>query len=370
MLGAAPAAATATEPGVGGHAALALLNAQRAANGIPAGITFRQDWADNCQKHVNYEEKNGGALTHEEQPGNPWYTDGGAEAGHNSVLGGVWTGGTSPYGTNPYESAPIHLMQLLGPKLSETGIWGGCAYTWPGYNRPDPSPPRMLSYPGNGTTGIYTSEVANEGPYVPGDFVGLPQGTRTGPHLFVLGWGTPRGALSKASLTGPAGAVSVRTVDNHSGDSRFNLGLYLPAGGMIIPVHPLASGTRYTARATFTSDAPSASYPVVFSFTTAGPAPPHVPPARFTGVRARRHGARATVRGTLVPKLRAQRVRIKLISARGRTVAARTVRTGSNGRISTAFHIRRSAGRLRAVLHVDGSSHYGAKSSTYEVRHA
>jgi hypothetical protein len=27
------------------------------------------------------------------------------------------------------------------------------------------------------------SEIAHEMPFVPGDFVGLPQGTRTGPHL-------------------------------------------------------------------------------------------------------------------------------------------------------------------------------------------
>ena len=154
-------------------------------------------------------------------------------------------------GANPWETAPIHLMQLLGPSLSMTGYAPGCMFTWPGYQRADPPAPILLSYPGEGTRFIYARERASESPFVPGEFVGLGSGALTGPHLYVLAWGAGSGQITSASLTGPAGPVAVKTVDNTTRGSRGNLGGYLPAGGMIIPVAPLAPGSIYTASVTF-----------------------------------------------------------------------------------------------------------------------
>jgi hypothetical protein len=151
--------------------------------------------------------------------------------------------------------APIHLMQLLSPDLSSTG-WADdgtdiCMITWSGFNRPPPATPQLLTYPAAGTNFIYPSEVAAEWPFTPGDFVGLPDGSTTGPYLLVFGDGTGRGAITAASLTGPTGPVEVKTVDDTTTGAGGDLGAYLPAGGMIIPVSPLLPGATYKASVTF-----------------------------------------------------------------------------------------------------------------------
>lgn len=237
--------------------AIAALNAQRAANGLPAGIVENASWSADCAAHTDYLKLNGGTLSHEEVAGRPGYTENGAWAGSNSVLssGPDWFDG----GLNPFESAPIHLMQLLAPQLAvagaatSTGPYGviGCMTTWPGYTRPNPATPVLLSYPGNGRTDVPAVEVADEMPFVPGDFVGLPDGAESGPYLYALAWGTGRGQLVSASLTGPDGPVAIRTVDNTTSTDRGNLGSYLPPGGMLIPVAPLTARATYTATAVF-----------------------------------------------------------------------------------------------------------------------
>lgn len=271
--------------------ALALLNAQRASNGLPAGIALRGDWSVNCAKHYDYMLKTG-TMEHREDPASPYYTPEGNEAAGSSVLGGTWSmsldpGTADPYASNPYESAPIHLMQLLGPELSETGIAPACTYTWDGYNRPAPAVAQVLTYPGDGTRGIYWHETAAELPFVPGDKIGLPQGTTTGPHLMIFGWGTGfdltqrgRGMIGDVALAGPNGRVDVRTVDFRTP------GMYgpMPPGGMIIPVRPLAPDATYTATGTLTGAPGQGGYATVlpfrFTFTTGRQAPPDSPDSR------------------------------------------------------------------------------------------
>ncbi|MDX6679599.1 MAG: hypothetical protein QOE31_3651, partial [Solirubrobacteraceae bacterium] len=41
---------------------IAALNAQRAANGIPAGIVEQPDWTRACRDHMAYIAANGGTL--------------------------------------------------------------------------------------------------------------------------------------------------------------------------------------------------------------------------------------------------------------------------------------------------------------------
>lgn len=245
LLVAAPAASAAITPA----GAIAELNAERAANGLPHAITERADLSRGCALHDSYERINGHQLTHQEDSSKPGYTTEGAYAGANSVLalGAPW--GTT---SNPWETAPIHLDQLLAPRLAqmgvdETGDAFDCATTWPGMTGPPPATSVVYSFPGDGRSDVPASEQAAEGPFVPGDFVGLPQGTTTGPHIFV--WGDEAGATSAssvqvqaASLAGPQGPVEVRWVDQ----STDRIGPYL-TGGIVIPVRPLAPATRYFA---------------------------------------------------------------------------------------------------------------------------
>jgi hypothetical protein len=260
--------------------AIANLNAQRTTNGIPAGITETPSASADCAEHNNYERMNGGVLTHTETMSAPGYTTGGAEAGSTSVLAGDSNWNTA----NPWESAPIHLSQLLDPYLQSMGVDDSngfvCATTLPpeaGF-RIGPAQPTAYSYPGNGQKNWPTQEKAFEAPFTPGDLVGLPQPRVTGPYLFFLfagPWGgfSATVTLSSASLTGPSGPVAIKTADGgtSTGSGGLNLGAYIGSTAMVIPVSPLAAGATYTAKATGTaSEGGSFSWPVSgrFSFTT------------------------------------------------------------------------------------------------------
>jgi len=213
-------------------------------------------------------------LTHFEQPGDRGYSVGGAYAGKNAVLthGGSWDNG------NPYENAPLHLDQLLAPRLTSLGSADAdgysCTTTFPGWTGPDPPAMTVYSYPGNGST-IYPSEVAREQPWTPGELAGIPQGRRTGPYLLVFvdapGQSTFRNpaTLSNATLDGPEGPVAVATVDGSTPvPTGGTLGPYMYPGGFIIPRDPLAPGTTYHAHVVVTFAGVQTARD--WSFTTSG----------------------------------------------------------------------------------------------------
>ncbi|HEU4976814.1 MAG TPA: hypothetical protein VFT50_17105 [Baekduia sp.] len=238
----APASAPAVPASVG----IAALNAQREANGIPGGIVEDPAWSVGCDHHISYLQANGGNLTHDELRGRPGYTADGDSAGNSSVLslGDSWTTG------NPWETAPIHLHQLLGPRLSVTGVADRdryvCMVTWPGYQRPAPADWITYTYPGPGVVGYAFEETAFESPFTPGEKVGIPQGTKTGAYLYVMFDGPFDHATARttaASLTGPDGPVAIAVVDNDTPD----VGGYLPPGMELIPRRPLRPRTTYTA---------------------------------------------------------------------------------------------------------------------------
>jgi len=243
---------------------LALLNHERAAWGLPAVITENTTWSSDCAAHDNYERLNGGALTHQEQPGNPGYTTGGAFAGENSILseGSAW----SPF-DNTFENAPIHLIQLFTPSLAQVGIDDSsgyvCVTTWPGMTRQPLAQETVTTYPGDGTSGFPTSEDAEENPFVPGDFVGIPEGTTAGREIFVYldepgQTGPAQVTIDSASLTSASGALAIKWADNSTG----TLGPYL-TGGIIIPVQPLPEGVPIHASVTIAG----ANGPITHSWT-------------------------------------------------------------------------------------------------------
>lgn len=263
---------------------LEVLNAQRAANGIPAGITEDQTWSNDCLMHDEYMSMNGNVLTHTEVMGNPGYSAGGAFAGANSVL----ADGTSWADGNPYEHAPLHLDQLLAPRLDVLGSADAdgftCTTTFPGWTGPAPAALTVYTYPGPGAT-IYASEVAREQPFTPGTLVGLSPGVKTGPNLllFVDAPGqSPTdnpATLSQATLSGPSGTVSVVTVDGNTAVPRNDaagcqsemLSCFIAPGGFIIPVKPLTPGATYEAHVVVTFAGVQTSHS--WSFTTVAIAP-------------------------------------------------------------------------------------------------
>ena len=274
-LGLAPAAYAANAAQT-----VAILNQERAANGIPAGLTVDPVLSQDCALHDAYMAANN-SLTHIEVPGRPGYTPGGAFAGAQAVLtqGAGWDAG------DPYEASPLHLDQLLAPRLLTVGSADldgySCTTTFPGWTRPAPAALTVYTDPGNATK-VAPQETASEQPFTPGQLVGLRAGATTGPYLLVFVDAPGQSQLSNpatltgATLTGPSGPVNVVTAD---GDTRLpaiagatgstgatggtgttgttgtsglatTLAGYIAPGGFIIPTAPLQPAATYTAHVT------------------------------------------------------------------------------------------------------------------------
>jgi hypothetical protein len=222
------------------------LNAERAADGLPAGLTLAPRWSAECAAHDDYERDNG-VLTSTENPDSPGASVGGAWAGLNSDLAeGRWTPTA-----NPWENAPIHLLALLAPSLLVVGIDDSdgyqCITTYPGLVRAPTTTDRISTYPAAGAEHVAPSEQAREAPFVPGQFVGIPSGRTAGRELFVylnLAHQTGQAPVQvlSAKLTAGGRPVALRWVDSQTP----TVGRYLP-GAILIPVKPLRPRTRYTA---------------------------------------------------------------------------------------------------------------------------
>jgi hypothetical protein len=303
---------------------LGYLNTERTRWGLPAGVTLNGDWSDACAAHDAYLADNN-RLEHPEDASLPGASPAGEWAGLHSILasGSVWSATA-----NPWEDAPIHLDQLYTPDLDFVGIDESrdrtCTTTWPGLGAPLEPGGTIITYPGDGTSDFPPAELAAESPFVPGKFVGLPEGTIAGRELFVyeehgacsllacLGPTAPD--LQSATLTGPSGPVEVRTVSGDTGE----VGGYL-TGAIVIPVKPLAANASYTAEVALapygelpaehhrwsfqTGPAnPDGTWPVASSSPRSAPHPParigklRIAPAAFAVTRrATRHNRGALV---------------------------------------------------------------------------
>ncbi len=286
------------------------LSQQREANGIPGGLVERPDWSADCAKH-NYYGAQTGELRHSEDPSSPYYSAEGNWAAENSVLtsGASWSQG------NPWEEAPIHLIQMLAPQLSEIGAAENdnhnCATTWPGYHRPEPTSLTAYSYPGNGVSGIVPTERAAESPSVPGDQVGLPEGTATGRYLLVYLAGIdPSDApdvTTTATLSATAGPVDLRVVDSTNEE----IGGYMPQpSAFLIPAQPLKPQAAYQADVRWSMEG-AQLFEQRFSFTTGNN------PGEAVPIKKRNRCARYS-RAARSLRRRATRARLHHLPARSR----------------------------------------------------
>lgn len=258
LAGAASLAAVVAAPAADANprSILSAVNLEREMAGLRP-LTARADWAAACSAHTNY--MNGlGALTHDQSPSSALFSTEGAWAGTHSVLARSSYG----YSGNPWRSAPFHEFQVLHPWLSETGISitgsYACMITLGERDAPNPADTTLTTVPGTGQY-IRPAEVASESPFTPGDEVGLPQGTKTGPHIYVYAQAPQRLntiAVQSASLTASDGSqVPLRWVDGTSARS----GRYLDGGAILIPVSPLQENTTYGLRVEAAATSPSGS---------------------------------------------------------------------------------------------------------------
>jgi hypothetical protein len=252
----APAVAAALSPAD----AISNLNRARVAHGIPGSVVENPVWSAHCQIHSVYGKLNG-VLTHGEDAAKPGFSADGDWAGKNSVLASGYLG----WDPVPWANAPLHLYQLYFPGLKSTGYGEhdgyACMVTWAGASFA--LAPATFTFPGNGVAGVAPDQIAYERPFVPQEFVGIPQGTRTGPNMFL--YRTDYDVdLDSVKMTPP---VAVKWIDKSSD----TVGAYLPRGAILIPVSPLRAGTKYTVVASgHKFNAPGTTFTKTWSFTTSG----------------------------------------------------------------------------------------------------
>jgi hypothetical protein len=270
-----PAAAQAIAPAE----ALRLLNAQRAANGIPGDLVEAPGLSDGCAKHSNYLALNGGALTQGEDPAKPGYTAEGdrqtlASSGPQALSSDARWSDTA----NPWLLSPISLYRLFDPEVTAAGYSDdhaiACMRVAGG--RAPAAATELYSLPANGSTGVPMSELNHELPYTPQQLAGLPAEQATGPNILLftrgLRGGVPLGATA-FSLTGPAGPVDARLVTEAT-KTDAGSGSWFRGGGVLVPAAPLAPFATYVARVVWHRDAegelPAADAEQVVGFETAG----------------------------------------------------------------------------------------------------
>jgi hypothetical protein len=336
VLLAATLAAPATASAVSDSEAVAMLNAQRALNGIPANLTVSPALSDGCAKHNAYIALNGGVLVHSEEPGRPGWTAEGAGLAGGANKGEVLTAGRDAWDAvrlNPWSNSPMHLWLMFQPAGGATGYAADGRSICMRFGLDGGAPAGVYSLPGNGATGVPPrADTSHELPYSPGDLVGVST-TQAGPPIAIWRVGA-RADLARASLTSPAGAAEVRLVDTRTPaldgtPHRF--------GSFVVPVAPLSTGTGYVLAVTFTD---GATYRT--TFTTGGPTPP--PPSAAAFVRQTvslgRRGGSLIVRAA-TPGGRPRTATIRFRNRSGRRLATRRVRLTGTQRIRIPRGARR-----------------------------
>lgn len=191
-------------------------------------------------------------------------------------------------------------------------------------------------------------------------WVGIPEGTTTGPHLYLynadggMGWQTPTTpTITTAALAGPSGPVEVRVVTRAVAEAA-GYGGYLPTLAVFIPRYPLATDSSYTLTVNTDRGTTALSFRTAVNAADPDESPATTRPQRIRGVptrlRARRSFQlpRVTNRGQHVRwrGLSGRSCRVsgsRLITKRTRgicTLRARAAGNDTTQALSVTFRIR------------------------------
>jgi hypothetical protein len=250
----APARALAAAP-ISADQAVAHLNAQRAANGIPGDLAASPALGDGCDKHDNYMLLNGNRLQHGETEGNPGYTPEGAGV-TSGGFGEVLSGGGETWDdawASPWATAPIHLLLMFAPSETQAGYADSHGFACMRLQGGRLGLGGAFSLPGNGAVNVPTTmNAGGEGPYSPNDVAGIPE-NEAGYNILLFHPGAAFD-IAGASLVGPLGPVEIRTVDTRSPVP--SGGTFQWGGSVVIPTRPLDADAPYTLDVVFTDGTP------------------------------------------------------------------------------------------------------------------
>ena len=237
--------------GVDGAQAIAFLNQQRAANGIPPITTTNENYA--------------AAWCPDEDHGPP-----GGETWRDWSPFVDWTADSSPW-TN----APLHQISMYDPRMDTAGdvnVDGDACMGLGGDANQPASGVTFYSFVWEGGhSDVPPSEtVPGEGPFAPQQLVGIPDGQATGPQplLFPEGMGSAPHAISW-SLTDASGmpVPNVKFADSTTAAAAGYSPFFLSQGGVMIPP-VLAVDTTYNGTVVWEQSGGGGTATQTFSFTT------------------------------------------------------------------------------------------------------
>lgn len=244
--------------------AIALLNQQRAANGIPGDLAEEPRLSAGCLSWATAYRNAKGQYPHEELPSQPGYTPEGDEAAGSSDLDGE-PGSTFTVGTlwgplfNPWSGAALHEAGLMNPAV--TTVWYGASQ---GAACMGTSGSRAFtaqafySLPGPGATSVPIAENTGELPFPPQEAVGLGDEPYLAPALLL--WDESSAArLQSATLMTAAGATvptSLVTPETPTPESPSGFPSVSTFGGytnasFVVPRVKLIKDTSYMLAATW-----------------------------------------------------------------------------------------------------------------------
>ncbi len=174
-----------------GTAVLRVLNGQRSVNGIPSFTKDQQNFASAwCPRE-------GAAF-----PPGEWEQDWSPRDTWNKS-------------TTPYLRAPLHQQALYNPLFTVMGDQSYKGQDCFGAGGPveEPSSPHFyMVIQAQGRHNVPTSELAEEGPFTPGQLVGIRAGTTTGPYIILYATGLPGecGYCGQASSSAEISAYSLK----------------------------------------------------------------------------------------------------------------------------------------------------------------
>jgi hypothetical protein len=226
--------------------AIALLNQQRAANGIPATIVEDPNLSEGCREYDHYRALNPQDPPHHEIPGHAGYTALGAGEGlaYSEVNASIdnWTATT-----NAWDGAPIHQSLMFNPLATAAGYAfaeGTACMRFTGSGGVG-APTFYAFVDDHGPGAVAYSETVAESPYVPQQLVGLSPNATTGPNIlaFAEGLGGPHVTSVGLAVAGGASVPDVRFVDADTPGA----GGFFGNAVDVIPANPLRPGTAYVA---------------------------------------------------------------------------------------------------------------------------
>jgi hypothetical protein len=260
--------------------AIAYINQQRVANGIPGELVDDPAMDHGCWEFANRYKLKPGQLLNKEVDGQPGYSAAGnAAAASSEVTGGI---GEWARTYNPFTPFGLGDSEIFNPAsttawYAETeGRWGsGVVCVGTGGTRKF-TLPTFFSLPADGSANVLPWEVhlpSSKPPWGPGDepilagYAGeSPTGPKTGPTIRLYPEGPSYNLFSLPSLTAtlmsPTGLVPVEVEQT----AVWGPGLFMMA--TVIPVAPLATSTAYTLVAQWL-DPSGEGHTQIVHFTTA-----------------------------------------------------------------------------------------------------